>query len=534
MTGDPGKSWRRTARRTGCAEGRRLSRFPTWRRKARRRCVKSPLDGFRYLPVASTEHDAGAVNLRDLGIPRRLVGTASLAAGVLLGATTLVIGQSLPGAAVVAGLGAAATTATAAWIARRLGQQTREPLAAILRAIDQLRLSGQAQRVPEQGAPMLQPLLRKLNLAGAALEQRSQKSLASLLSAEAAFDRVHAVLQSLREGVVVIDTSGRVVLANRNARRMLQLEGRRVEAEALLTQLQGPLLDAVRQSLSQMDAQGLPELRVDDVLHEGRIYDLSLVQVQSNRPDQDYGKVFVLADVTKRHEVNRLKDELLSSISHELRTPLTNMCSSSEILTSLSPEDEAEWREFAGMLNTESRRLKTLVDDIMELGRLEGEQEAPQLEPTDLGDLVRTAAGLLRAAAAARSITLEVVAQPGCTAAVDARRLQQALCRLLDNAVKFTPEGGRILVSTTRRQGTVEIGVADSGPGVPAPDRERIFERFTQLGDVMTGKPAGAGLGLPIVRRIVQASGGTVRCDESDSGGALLVVTLPALAPAVA
>jgi two-component system sensor histidine kinase ChvG len=105
--------------------------------------------------------------------------------------------------------------------------------------------------------------------------------------------------------------------------------------------------------------------------------------------------------------------------------------------------------------------------------------------------------------------------------------MREAFCRILDNAVKFTPEGGHIRATVATNGSNVEIRIDDDGPGIPDADRERVFDRFQQLGDVMTGKPQGTGLGLAIVRRIVEASGGDVRCEGSDLGGARFVVRIP-------
>lgn len=472
------------------------------------------------------------MDLRDLGIPRIAVLGAATALGALPSITAYAMSVPLVPALVVAAAGILGGIATSILITRRLRASLHQPIESILRAMDQLRMSGQAGRVTEDGAPLLQPLLRRFNMAGSALEQRSRQSLNNLMNAEAAFDRVNAVLQSLREGVVVVDTNGRIVLANRNARRMLQLGDRRLETEVLVTLLKGELQTVMQGGLQRLEREKLSELRIGDVPHDDRIYDLAIVQVHSPRPEQDYGKVVVLADVTHNHEVNRLKDELLSSISHELRTPLTNMVSSSEILTSLTPQDEAEWREFAVMLNSESRRLKVLVDDIMEYGLLETGRVEWNREPSDVAAIVRTAADVFRAPAQQKSIAIEVDAPTGAFADVDARRCNEAICRILDNAIKFTPNGGRVQVAVRMIDASVEITVADNGMGIAPENRERVFERFIQIGDVMTEKPKGAGLGLAIVQRIVEAFGGSVRCETSPLGGALFRIAVPAAKPA--
>ena len=210
-----------------------------------------------------------------------------------------------------------------------------------------------------------------------------------------------------------------------------------------------------------------------------------------------------------------------------MRTPLTNIISSSEILTTLAPTDEADWREFTDMLNGEARRLKALVDDIMEYGLLETGRAELRPEQVDAADLTETAVAVLRTAAQQKRQTITVDSAAHANVEVDARRMREAFCRILDNAVKFTPEGGHIRATVATNGSNVEIRIDDDGPGIPEADRERVFDRFQQLGDVMTGKPQGTGLGLAIVRRIVEASGGDVRCEGSDLGGARFVVRIP-------
>lgn len=468
----------------------------------------------------------GPVRLRDLGFgPGSIAITAALAALVPAGAA---FALSAPWQTALAAAAAGATTLLIAahFAMRRLQSQLLAPLHDAARAMENLRATGQAQRLEERGAALLQPLLRRFNLALLAVEQRDQASKASLMTVEAAFDRVHAVLQSLRECVLVVDPRGRVVLLNRSARQLLGAETR-TEGCELLPLLSGDLQQAVREGIERIEQRGLTEVRAADLSYQGRIYDLTIVQVQSNRPDQDFGQVVVLADVTRNHEINRLKDELLSSISHELRTPLTNMCSSSEILTSLTAADEEAWREFATMLHGESHRLKALVDDVMEFSQLETQKVQWQVIEADANPIAERAVSLLRPKADAKGITLELATAGDATVSVDPGRLTEALCRLLDNAIKFTPENGRVRVATSVHDGLVEFAIADSGVGIAESDRQRIFERFTQIGDVMTGKPAGTGLGLSIVQRIVDAFGGQVWCEDSPLGGAQFRFVLP-------
>ncbi len=477
--------------------------------------------------MAAQEGANPRLDFRDLGVSRSMLGASTIALAVASGATTTLLGGPL-----LAGIGATVVSSAIALacghvLTRRLHLSLRLPVDSLLHTLDQIRLGGTPTPFSDAGAPLLQPLLRRFQMTHAAVQNRSQQTVANLMQAEAAFDRVHAVLQSLREGVVVVDTNSRVVLMNRNARAMLGLGDRRAEAEPLPQLCKGPLAAAMQDGIARLASGQQRDERIADVPHGKGFFDVTVVQVQTNRPGQDYGKVLVLADVTQRHEVDRLKDDLLSSISHELRTPLTNMVTGTEILTTMTPTSESEWRGFADMLATESKRLKTLVDDIMEYGLLENGRAEWRPEPTDVHDIAQQAARTLESAATQKGQCIEVHGTIEAMTQCDSRRLRSALCRILDNAVKFTPEGGRIRLSFARGNGNAEIRIDDSGKGIEEQDRERVFERFEQVGDVLTDKPKGTGLGLAIVRSVVALAGGTVRCEASDLGGARFVVSLP-------
>jgi signal transduction histidine kinase len=396
-------------------------------------------------------------------------------------------------------------------------------------ALEQLRSSGQAPRLSELGVPLLHPLLRRFNQACATVEERQHLSRANLMSVEVAFDRVHSVLQSLREGVVVVDDSGRVVLANRSARQVVRNDnGGAIEGRYLADLVDADLREALRDSMARIDARSAEEIKTTDIVYRERFYDLTLVQVQSTRPDHDFGKVMVLVDVTRNHELNKLKDDLLSSISHELRTPLTNMCSSSEILSQMDPSHEGEWREFVHILNAESHRLKSLVDDVMEYSQIETGRTHWTMEKVDLAQLVRNAITMMTPRAEQKSIQITLTSDgTDFQAAVDGYRITEVACRVIDNAIKFTPEGGRVHVALTAREDMVDVAVADSGIGIRPENWQKVFERFSQIGDIMTEKPKGAGLGLSICQRIVDAMGGTMWCEESPLGGAQMRFVLP-------
>ncbi len=478
--------------------------------------------------MASPPASATAGTASDLGLRPARTALGVLAAAATPAAVGLACGLSPLAAASVAGASAAALLTAFRLCLGALRRDLVAPLQEVTQGLEQLRNRGQTSRLPEHGAPILQPLLRRFNLACTSVEEREQLSRANLMSVEVAFDRVHSVLQSLREGVLVVDVDGRVVLANRSARIVVRSDAGAIEGRYLTDLVDGDLKRSIDSAMAQVDGGDGEEVRSTDIVHGHRFFDLTVVQVQSTRPDHDFGKVIVLVDVTKNHELNRLKDDLISSISHELRTPLTNMCSSSEILTTMDPGQEADWREFAQILNVESHRLKSLVDDVMEYSQLETGNLQWNREPADVHQIASNAVAMTRAAATARNLQISIGREGDCRAAsVDQQRLTEVICRVLDNAMKFTPAGGRIHVAISSRDELLDVTIADSGIGIAPEDRQRVFERFSQIGDIMTDKPKGAGLGLAICQRIIDAMGGTMWCEESPLGGAQVRFVLP-------
>lgn len=229
--------------------------------------------------------------------------------------------------------------------------------------------------------------------------------------------------------------------------------------------------------------------------------------------------------------VDRMKDEFLSSMSHELRTPLTSIRAAAEILLRFPDEAPATRREFLEMVLQESERLARLVGDVLDLAQLEAGDLPEAQEPVDLFALVEEALRDLRPQLEARRVTAAILRhEPLPLVRADRARILQVVSHLLGNAVKFSPPGGRIEASARAQDGCVAVCVADQGSGIPPHEQVRIFDRFRQLGDTLTAKPAGAGLGLPISRSIVERHGGRLWVESRPGQGSRFYFTLPTAA----
>jgi PAS domain S-box-containing protein len=231
---------------------------------------------------------------------------------------------------------------------------------------------------------------------------------------------------------------------------------------------------------------------------------------------------------TEAEEANRLKDEFLATLSHELRSPLNAIVAWSHILRDPGL-DPATLRRAVEVIDRNAKAQTQLVADLMDVSRIITGKFHMNLGPVRLSELITSAADTVRPAARARDINLELVIDPAIgPVSGDANRLQQVIWNLLSNAIKFAPVGGRVEVRLQDDGSRVELSVTDDGPGIDAAFLPYVFDRFRQADSSSTRQHAGVGLGLAIVRHLVELHGGTVEArNREDRPGAVLIVRLP-------
>jgi len=228
-------------------------------------------------------------------------------------------------------------------------------------------------------------------------------------------------------------------------------------------------------------------------------------------------------------ELDRLKDDFLTTVTHELRTPLTSIRSFSEILLDNPGIEPGQRQEFLSIIVKESERLTRLINQVLDLAKIEAGRFEWQIGPVALeaaiDDAVASVGQIFKDRHVALNVTLPATLRP---VLADRDQLIQVLINLLSNAVKFTAERtGRVRVEVEPRPGALIVSVVDNGPGVAAGDRLRIFEKFHQVGDTLTDKPSGTGLGLPISQRIIEHFGGRIWVEDAAGGGAAFRFTVP-------
>jgi phosphoserine phosphatase RsbU/P len=233
-------------------------------------------------------------------------------------------------------------------------------------------------------------------------------------------------------------------------------------------------------------------------------------------------------------ELDRLKSDFVSAVSHELRTPLTSIRSLSESLLADREVGRETQEQFLAIITQESQRLSRMINQLLDLSRIEAGKMDWRMETLDLCEVVDHAVRANRALFGQKRITLETLPPDGGAPVVaDRDKIIQVLTNLLSNAAKFTPNDGRVCVRTSSEDGRAVVEVEDTGMGIPLDQVDAIFERFRQVGDTLVAKPEGAGLGLPISRDIVQHHGGSLTVRSQPGRGSCFRMALPLVHPEV-
>jgi signal transduction histidine kinase len=231
-------------------------------------------------------------------------------------------------------------------------------------------------------------------------------------------------------------------------------------------------------------------------------------------------------------ELDRMKDDFVSTVTHELRTPLTSIRAFSEILHDHEDIDPAERHRFLGLIIKESERLTRLINQVLDLAKLESGHADWQTTELDVNEIVADAVSATSQVFKARGVDVQVMPGPRVAPVLaDRDRVMQVMLNLLSNAVKFSPEGaGRVEVRVSEDDANVRIDVRDNGVGISREHQGVIFEKFRQVGDTLTEKPAGTGLGLAICRQIVGHFGGVLSVESEPGRGSVFTFTLPRIA----
>ena len=358
--------------------------------------------------------------------------------------------------------------------------------------------------------------------------------------------RLEAVLTSITEGILVTDETGRVSMANRAFGRLFGFAHAPVGRMPIELVRQRDVQEAIEQTLKSGEV-----VYLDLMLPGGleRYLDVHVAPILQD--NVCVGSVSVFFDITELRRLERIRKDFVANVSHELRTPLTTIKGCAATLSDGALEDKVAAKRFVDMINNHADRLHNLVEDILDLSRMESGTLVVELEVCSVQDLMQGALEQVKNQAEEKKIDIQVVFDDALQVRCDPKLIGQALVNLLDNAVKYTPEGGVVKMAVNHfeledmRQDDrkfapdvteegqakmlkrIAIEVKDTGIGIPLASMSRVFERFYRVDQGRSRAIGGTGLGLSIVRHIMEAHGERVYVESAQGHGSTFGLTLP-------
>lgn len=398
-----------------------------------------------------------------------------------------------------------------------LSNLTSMPLRDMADAAARIGHGGSKAKIPVNSNDEIGMLATVLNEMSERIEDQVQR-----LSAEK--QRLDTILCSMGEGVMVTAPDGVITLVNPAFRRLFSITGD-VEGKRLVEISRHPDL------LEAFNDLGKPA--VDELVREISIQpnDITLFThwVPLNVDGVRQGIVAVFHDISDLKKAENMRRDFVANVSHELRTPVTIIKGYAETLLDGALEtDPVRAKRFVEIISSHSERLTNLINDILTLSSLETKEAILELSPIDVSGTITKACMLLQERAVQKNISIinETVSGALPRVMADQGRLEQVVVNLLENAIKYTPDGGAIRLFTEDEDAYVRVSVADTGIGIPFKDLPRIFERFYRVDEARTREQGGTGLGLAIVKHIVQLHGGNVSVTSESGQGSVFAFTL--------
>jgi len=341
--------------------------------------------------------------------------------------------------------------------------------------------------------------------------------------------QLRTILSGMVEGVVALDSTQRILFANETALKLLGLTNTTTEGKRLWELIRNrDLMDLVSDSLAQPDPKKKELAWSLGAAKSLTIHAARLPGVPVR------GAVLVLHDTTELRRLERLRQDFVANVSHELKTPLAVIKVCAETLADGAMDDSVNRMRFLNQILDQSERLNTLIMDLLSLARIEAETEMFEKVAIPVGEMVNHSVASHQDITKSKSqilvsqpMTGDFAPEEGMAAWCDEEAFLQILDNLLDNAVRYTPDGGKIEVNWGRGKDFVIIEVRDNGVGIPEADLPRIFERFYRVDKARSKQLGGTGLGLSIVKHLAQAMNGTITATSQVGKGTSFTLQLP-------
>jgi len=336
--------------------------------------------------------------------------------------------------------------------------------------------------------------------------------------------KLDAVLSSMFEGIMVVDEKGRILLMNPSLRKLFFVDSM-PEMKSPVEAIRNPQIQDMVDKIIK-DKQKLISEEIAVSQPEEKTLRINAVPIMRNNVLE--GAVLVFHDITELRKLERVRQDFVANVSHELRTPISSIKGYSETLLEGAIEDKDNVREFISIIYQDSNRLANLIDDLLDLSKIESGKMKMTFAPLDIQPILKRCLGVLEKTIKDKKLSVAINIPDGISKVmVDDKRLAQVFLNLLDNAVKYSGDGGSIKVNASSNGDFVQIDITDTGMGIPEKDLPRIFERFYRVDKARSRELGGTGLGLSIVKHIVLSHGGQVWVKSELGLGSTFSFTIP-------
>jgi two-component system phosphate regulon sensor histidine kinase PhoR len=348
---------------------------------------------------------------------------------------------------------------------------------------------------------------------GHSLDDLAASLSTTLAQLRAERDLQRRILVGMQEGVLVLDDQARVVLMNPALREMLLL-GAEAQGQLLLEVVRHSELHELVERAPHANGPVSGEIEITGIKPRRLLVHAAALEGPRG------GLVAVFVDVTDLRRLETLRRDFVANVSHELRTPVAAVRSATETLREGAVKDENAAERFLSIIDRNAQRLQALIEDLLELSRLDAKEYRLRIEPVDLSSAAAIVLGLFRERAEKKGLRMEAkLPEPCPVLETDQRALEQILGNLVDNAIKYCPSGASVTLRVAEEVDGIRLSVEDTGPGISAKHLPRLFERFYRVDAGRSREVGGTGLGLSIVKHLVEALGGTITVTSEPGRG---------------
>ena len=330
--------------------------------------------------------------------------------------------------------------------------------------------------------------------------------------------KMTAIVNSIAEGLILVDPNNRILHINPAAERLLDLSQDSIDKDITELIHNDELIQIEQAPSKNEDTNFVSEITL--IHHDKKLVLRTIASPFLDENGQTLGTVYLFDDITREKEIDQMKSDFISLVSHELRTPLTSIIGFvSFILDGKAGTINDRQRNSLTRVQRQSKRLAALINDLLDISRIESGRIQMEQTPISILDIVTQRIEEIRPQADEKSIQLDLTAPESVPQIFgDEARMGQVFTNLIGNAIKFTPNNGEVSVKVEADGNLLHVEVIDTGPGIPPEERQKIFDKFYQLSDISTRQQGGSGLGLSISKSIVEAHGGKLWIDDGNQG----------------